>query len=83
VQSAISMLVERHRNTLKRADCISQMYTDEMIPENVHSGALYDYQLQGLQWIFDNFKIRRSVILAGMLMNSKDTIHALVFFSII
>ncbi|KAM0925852.1 hypothetical protein ACQ4PT_003771 [Festuca glaucescens] len=64
VQSAISMLVERHRNTLKRADCISQMYTDEMIPENVHSGALYDYQLQGLQWIFDNFKIRRSVILA-------------------
>ncbi|KAM0843843.1 hypothetical protein ACQ4PT_057446 [Festuca glaucescens] len=64
VQSAVSMLVERHRNTLKRADCISQMYTDEMIPENVHSAALYDYQLQGLQWIFDNFKTRRSVILA-------------------
>ncbi|KAM0925849.1 hypothetical protein ACQ4PT_003771 [Festuca glaucescens] len=80
VQSAISMLVERHRNTLKRADCISQMYTDEMIPENVHSGALYDYQLQGLQWIFDNFKIRRSVILADE-MGLGKTVQVVSFLS--
>jgi chromodomain-helicase-DNA-binding protein 4 len=83
VQTAVSMLFKRHQNTLKRADCVSQMHTDEMIPENLHGGALYDYQLQGLQWIFDNFKTRRSVILAGMPMNSKGTTDALEFFFLI
>ncbi|CAM0883929.1 unnamed protein product [Alopecurus aequalis] len=81
VQSAVSMLVKRHRNTLKRADCVSQMYIDEMIPENVH-GALYDYQLQGLQWIFDNFKARprRSVILADE-MGLGKTVQVVSFLS--
>uniref|UniRef100_A0ACD5WIF7 Uncharacterized protein n=1 Tax=Avena sativa TaxID=4498 RepID=A0ACD5WIF7_AVESA len=80
VQSAVSMLVERHQNTLKRADCVSQMNTDEMIPENVHSGALYDYQRQGLQWIFDNFKARRSVILADE-MGLGKTVQVVSFLS--
>lgn len=71
VQPAVSMLVKRHQNTLKRVDCVSQICLDGMIPEKVHSDSLYDYQLQGLQWIFDNFQTRRSVILAGMFMNSK------------
>jgi chromodomain-helicase-DNA-binding protein 4 len=71
VQAALSMLVERHQKTLKRIDHVSPLFLDRVIPEEVHNGALYDYQLQGLQWIFNNFKTKRNVILAGKFMNSK------------
>lgn len=81
VKSAVSMLVKRHRNALNRVDCVNQMCMDSMIPETVHNGVLYDYQLQGLKWIFENYKTRKSVILAGMFMNSKD--RACVSFTII
>ncbi|EEE55761.1 hypothetical protein OsJ_04298 [Oryza sativa Japonica Group] len=63
VQQAVSMLVRRHKNASKRVN-ISQTCLDGSKIEEVHCGALYDYQLQGLQWLIDNFKTRRSVILA-------------------
>ncbi|KAF0920673.1 hypothetical protein E2562_036182 [Oryza meyeriana var. granulata] len=63
VQHAVSMLVKKHRNASKRVN-ISQTCPDALKIEDVHSAALYDYQLQGLQWLLDNFKTRRSVILA-------------------
>uniref|UniRef100_A0A453G7G0 Uncharacterized protein n=1 Tax=Aegilops tauschii subsp. strangulata TaxID=200361 RepID=A0A453G7G0_AEGTS len=69
------MLVKRHQNTLRRVDCVSPMNIEGMVSENIHNDALYDYQLQGLKWMFDNFKSKRSVILAGMFMNSKATMH--------
>lgn len=74
VQQAVSMLVRRHKNASKRVN-ISQTCLDGSKIEEVHCGALYDYQLQGLQWLIDNFKTRRSVILAGMYINSKYIIH--------
>ncbi|KAL6840221.1 hypothetical protein ACP4OV_030031 [Aristida adscensionis] len=64
VHTAVSMLVERHKNKLKIIDSISSSCLDGVIPKEIHNGALYDYQLQGLQWIFDNFRTRRNVILA-------------------
>ncbi|XP_051227597.1 uncharacterized protein [Lolium perenne] len=64
VPSAVSMLIERHQNTLKRVDRVNETCMDGKLPDKVHNGVLYGYQLQGLQWIFQNFITRRSVILA-------------------
>ncbi|KAF8768989.1 hypothetical protein HU200_007047 [Digitaria exilis] len=64
VEAAISKLVERQQNALKRTDCVSPTSLEGMITKEVNNGALYSYQLQGVQWIFDNFKTRRNVILA-------------------
>ncbi|KAK1668651.1 hypothetical protein QYE76_056810 [Lolium multiflorum] len=64
VPSAVSMLIERHQNTLKRVARVSETCMDGKLPDKVHNGVLYGYQLQGLQWIFQNFITRRSVILA-------------------
>ncbi|VAH83094.1 unnamed protein product [Triticum turgidum subsp. durum] len=71
VASAVSMLVQRHKNTLQ-----SPMNSDVMVPENV----LYAYQLQGLQWILDNFKSRRSVILADE-MGLGKTVQVVCFLN--
>lgn len=71
VKAAVSKLVERHQNALKRTDCVSPTSLEGVITKEVNNGALYSYQLQGLQWIFDNFKTRRNVILAGKIMNFK------------
>jgi chromodomain-helicase-DNA-binding protein 4 len=73
VQAAIFKLIERHQNTLKRTDCVSSVCLDDVSPKEIHN-SLYDYQLQGLQWIFDNFKTKKNVILAGMLtISCNDT----------
>jgi chromodomain-helicase-DNA-binding protein 4 len=84
VSSAISMLIERHQNTLKRVDCISETCMYGILPYEVDNGVLYGYQLQGLKWMFQNFIARRSVILAGMFMSFKAIMHhALVLLTII
>jgi hypothetical protein len=84
VPSAVSMLIERHQNTLKRVDRVNETCMDGKLPDKVHNGVLYGYQLQGLQWIFQNFITRRSVILAGMFMSPKPKMQdALVFLTII
>jgi len=75
LQAAISKLVERHHSALKRIDCVSPVCLKGVITEEVHNGALYGYQNQGLQWIFDNFRTRRNVILAGTFMNPKAVMH--------
>ncbi|PNT73311.1 CHD3-type chromatin-remodeling factor PICKLE-like [Brachypodium distachyon] len=80
VKSAVSMLVKRHRNALNRVDCVNQMCMDSMIPETVHNGVLYDYQLQGLKWIFENYKTRKSVILADE-MGLGKTVQVVCFLS--
>ncbi|VAH83090.1 unnamed protein product [Triticum turgidum subsp. durum] len=80
VQSAVSMLVKRHQNTSRRVDCVSPMNIEGMVSENVHNDALYDYQLQGLKWMFDNFKSRRSVILADE-MGLGKTVQVVSFLS--
>ncbi|KAI5003091.1 hypothetical protein ZWY2020_027741 [Hordeum vulgare] len=80
VQSAVSMLVRRHQNTLRRVDCVSPMDIEGMASENAHNDALYDYQLQGLKWMFDNFKSRRSVILADE-MGLGKTVQVVSFLS--
>jgi chromodomain-helicase-DNA-binding protein 4 len=77
VQDAISKLVEKHQSALKRLDCVSPTCLEGVITEDVHNGALYSYQHQGLQWIFDNYKARRNVILAGMFMTSKAVMHVI------
>uniref|UniRef100_R7W9B0 CHD3-type chromatin-remodeling factor PICKLE n=1 Tax=Aegilops tauschii TaxID=37682 RepID=R7W9B0_AEGTA len=71
VPSAVSMLVQRHKNTVR-----SPMNIDVMVPEN----ALYNYQVQGLQWILDNFKSRRSVILADE-MGLGKTVQVVCFLN--
>ncbi|XP_040260522.1 uncharacterized protein [Aegilops tauschii subsp. strangulata] len=80
VKSAVSMLVKRHQNTLRRVDCVSPMNIEGMVSENIHNDALYDYQLQGLKWMFDNFKSKRSVILADE-MGLGKTVQVVSFLS--
>ncbi|KAM3334546.1 hypothetical protein ACQJBY_029148 [Aegilops geniculata] len=80
VKSAVSMLVKRHQNTLRRVDCVSPMNIEGMVSENIHNDALYDYQLQGLKWMFDNFKSKRSVILADE-MGLGKTVQVVCFLS--
>ncbi|CAM0883924.1 unnamed protein product [Alopecurus aequalis] len=78
VPSAVSMLIERHQNASKRVDCVSVTCMDEMLPDKVHSGDLYEYQLQGFKWIFENFRSEKSVILADE-MGLGKTVQAVCF----
>ncbi|KXG33813.2 hypothetical protein SORBI_3003G377300 [Sorghum bicolor] len=80
VQAALSMLVERHQKTLKKPNHVSPLFLDSVISKEVHNGALYDYQLQGLQWIFNNFKTRRNVILADE-MGLGKTVQVICFLN--
>uniref|UniRef100_K3XRZ6 CHD3-type chromatin-remodeling factor PICKLE n=1 Tax=Setaria italica TaxID=4555 RepID=K3XRZ6_SETIT len=80
VQVAISKLVERHQIASKRIDCVSPICLEGVITEDVHNGALYSYQHQGLQWIFDNFKARRNVILADE-MGLGKTVQVVCFLN--
>ncbi|RLN25283.1 hypothetical protein C2845_PM07G30510 [Panicum miliaceum] len=80
VQAAISKLVERHQSVLKRIDCVSPVCLEGVITEEIHNGALYGYQHQGLQWIFDNFKTRRNVILADE-MGLGKTVQVVCFLN--
>ncbi|RLN05035.1 hypothetical protein C2845_PM13G15190 [Panicum miliaceum] len=80
VQAAISKLVERHQGVLKRIDCVSPVCLEGVITEEIHNGALYGYQHQGLQWIFDNFKTRRNVILADE-MGLGKTVQVVCFLN--
>ncbi|KAG2602355.1 CHD3-type chromatin-remodeling factor PICKLE-like isoform X2 [Panicum virgatum] len=80
LQAAISKLVERHHSALKRIDCVSPVCLKGVITEEVHNGALYGYQQQGLQWIFDNFKARRNVILADE-MGLGKTVQVVCFLN--
>ncbi|KAL6614067.1 hypothetical protein ACP70R_036337 [Stipagrostis hirtigluma subsp. patula] len=80
VKDAVSMLVKRHQNSLKRIDCASPICLDGAIPEEIHNGALYDYQLQAVQWMFDNFKTRRNIILADE-MGLGKTVQVVCFLN--
>jgi len=80
LQAAISKLVERHQRALKRIDCVSPVCLKGVITEEVHNGALYGYQNQGLQWIFDNFRTRRNVILADE-MGLGKTVQVVCFLN--
>ncbi|TVU36285.1 hypothetical protein EJB05_18215, partial [Eragrostis curvula] len=80
VQAAVDKLIERHQNTLKRHDCVNPICQDGVIPEEVQNGALYDYQLQGLQWMLDNFKTKRNIILADE-MGLGKTVQVVCFLN--
>lgn len=66
LKGAVAKLVERHHRALKRDLDKEQGLNSKSIAE-VYKGVLYDYQIQGVQWILDNFQVRKNVILAGML----------------
>ncbi|KAJ4758380.1 chromatin remodeling factor [Rhynchospora pubera] len=60
---AIDKLVARHQKALER-DSDKEHELNSEITAEVYKGVLYDYQIQGVQWILDNFRARRNVILA-------------------
>ncbi|CAL4946313.1 unnamed protein product [Urochloa decumbens] len=80
VQAAISKLVGRHQNALKKVDSVSPICLEGVIKEEVCNGALYSYQQQGLQWMLDNFKARRNVILADE-MGLGKTVQVVCFLN--
>ncbi|WVZ67934.1 hypothetical protein U9M48_016946, partial [Paspalum notatum var. saurae] len=80
VQAAIPMLVEMHQKASKRIDHAIPMCLDGVISHEVHNGSLYDYQLQGLQWMLNNFKTRRNVILADE-MGLGKTVQVVCFLN--
>lgn len=66
LRGAIAKLVERHHRALEIDLDKEQGLNSKSIAES-YKGVLYDYQIQGVQWILDNFQARRNVILAGKL----------------
>jgi chromodomain-helicase-DNA-binding protein 4 len=68
---AVARLVERHRRA-SEGDLNKQQGLNSKSITELYKGVLYDYQIQGVQWILDNFKARKNVILAGKfsLMNN-------------
>ncbi|KAF3329313.1 CHD3-type chromatin-remodeling factor PICKLE [Carex littledalei] len=63
LRGAIAKLVERHHRALEIDLEKEHGLNSKSIAES-YKGILYDYQIQGVQWILDNFQARRNVILA-------------------
>ncbi|XP_078182230.1 uncharacterized protein LOC144575859 isoform X2 [Carex rostrata] len=63
LRGAITQLVERHHKASEIDLDKEQGLNSKSIAES-YKGVLYDYQIQGVQWILDNFQARRNVILA-------------------
>lgn len=63
----VGRLVQRHQRATERTNsgCVSSgSGLPNTTPIDLYGGILYDYQIQGLNWILSNFKARRNVILA-------------------
>lgn len=72
MQEAVKKYFERHELAEKKA---SAELADRLVastitkqPTYISGGVMYDYQLQGFQWLLSNFQQRRNVILAGTIL---------------
>uniref|UniRef100_A0A1D1Z0P6 CHD3-type chromatin-remodeling factor PICKLE n=1 Tax=Anthurium amnicola TaxID=1678845 RepID=A0A1D1Z0P6_9ARAE len=67
LSSAVSELVKRHHGVAEKIDNYPSninVCRFDMSPNYLRGGHLYDYQLEGLNWILSNFLVRNNVILA-------------------
>ncbi|MQL88673.1 hypothetical protein Taro_021237 [Colocasia esculenta] len=67
LSSAISKLVKRHQRATEKTDknpSNTIICRFEKTPDYLSGGHLYDYQLEGLNWILRNFSLRNNIILA-------------------